>query len=183
MITVVVGLGNTGAEYEHTRHNFAWFVLEALAQRTGAGFKQKKCWLEASCLIGSKEILLIKPLTFMNRSGQVLKELVKQEKIDLEKILVICDDVELEFGRFRLRPSGGTGGHNGLKSIVELLDTQDFGRLRLGIGRGRGNLVDHVLSNFSREEQKQMPDLVDRACSAVEDLLSLSWQDVMAKYN
>lgn len=165
---VIVGLGNPGREYENTRHNAGWWLLDALAQSWGVPkFRVEKNQANATTRVEPFQVRLIKPLTYMNRSGGVLVPLKRMNALDLAKdLLVIVDDVALEPGRVRFRPSGSAGGHNGLKSIEQTLGTKDYPRLRLGVGaRPPGmDLADWVLGGMPRSDRKlleeRFPDLV-----------------------
>lgn len=165
---VVVGLGNPGREYENTRHNAGWWVLDALAAAWGvAKFRAEKNQANATTRVEPFQVRLIKPLTFMNRSGSVLVPLKRMGALDLTKdLLVIVDDVALEPGRVRFRASGSPGGHNGLKSIEQVLGTRDYPRLRVGVGEKPpgADLADWVLSPMPKAARKQVeerfPDLV-----------------------
>lgn len=165
---VIVGLGNPGREYENTRHNAGWWLLDALAQSWGVGkFRAEKSQANATTRVEPFQVRLIKPLTYMNRSGGVLVPLKRMNALDLTKdLLVIVDDVALEPGRVRFRPSGSAGGHNGLKSIEQALGSKDYPRLRLGVGAKPPamDLADWVLGPMPRADRKlleeRFPDLV-----------------------
>jgi PTH1 family peptidyl-tRNA hydrolase len=165
---VIVGLGNPGREYENTRHNAGWWLLDELARGWGVpGFRAEKTQANATTRVEPFQVRLIKPLTFMNRSGGVLVPLKRMNALDLTKdLLVIVDDVALDPGRVRFRPSGSAGGHNGLKSIEQTLGTKDYPRLRLGVGqKPEGmDLAAWVLGVMPRSDRKlleeRFPDLV-----------------------
>lgn len=165
---VIVGLGNPGREYENTRHNAGWWLLDELARSWGvARFRAEKTQANATTRVEPFQVRLIKPLTYMNRSGGVLVPLKRMNALDLTKdLLVIVDDVALEPGRVRFRPSGSAGGHNGLKSIEQTLGTKDYPRLRLGVGaKPEGmDLAAWVLGNMPKSDRKALeerfPDLV-----------------------
>ena len=163
---IVFGLGNPGDEYLFTRHNLGFMVADALALELGWRFRAKDQALIAEGRYRSEELWLVKPLSYMNRSGVVVKEVLAKRDVDF---LVVVDDVDLESGRLRLRKQGGTSGHNGLASIAEHLGTESFPRLRVGIGpRPEGaELTDYVLSAFSKQELSELPEIIERAKEAV----------------
>jgi peptidyl-tRNA hydrolase, PTH1 family len=181
---LVVGLGNPGRKYAGTRHNVGFEVVDALAARHGLEWEGAPAeavlakWRNAGAL-------LVKPLTFMNLSGYAVGELLRYFKVDLADLLVIVDEVQLELGRLRARGSGSAGGHNGLKSLIEQLGTDEFARLRLGVGRGDGrrNLGDHVLDTFDRDEQAVASEAIVRAADAAEVFVSNGLAPMMNKFN
>ncbi len=181
----IIALGNNGDQYTWTRHNFGWLVADLLAKDMDVRFRVQSTYALAQGRCGGEVFYIVKPLAFMNLSGQPLKIFIKREKIELENLLVICDDVDLEFGLMKIRPHGGTGGHRGLRSIVQELGTTEFARLRLGIGRGCGSadVVDHVLGRFSKDERVALLVLLDKAARAAKDFTRLDWQMLMATYN
>lgn len=181
---LVVGLGNPGRKYHGTRHNVGFDVVDALATRHHADWESAP----ADALLAkwrSASALLAKPLTFMNLSGQAVGDLLRFYKIDLADLLVVVDDVNIEVGRLRARPDGSAGGHNGLTSTIELLGTEDFARLRVGVGRGdtRRDLADHVLATFDPDERTIVAEMVDRAADAVELFVAEGIGPVMNRYN
>src|SRR6185369_7803604 len=172
---IIVGLGNPGEQYAQTRHNVGWMVLDRLADRAGwSGRGRNK---DAAAVVGGRfnglDVVLVKPLTFMNESGRAVRKILAREHAPLSEMLVIVDDFALPFGKLRFREGGGPGGHNGLRSIIDELDSEAFSRLRIGIGEpvrdelGRG-FVDHVLSTFAPEEKLRLDELLDAAADAVE---------------
>ncbi|MBI1762932.1 MAG: aminoacyl-tRNA hydrolase [Acidobacteria bacterium] len=184
---LVIGLGNPGEQYEWTRHNAGFMIIDELARRTGQTVRVKECQaLTARARIGGVETLLVKPQTFMNLSGVAVAQLkTKYEVAEAANILVITDDFALPFGKLRVRPSGSAGGHNGLKSLIAKLNTQAFPRLRLGIAPDHplSNSVDFVLSEFSRQEREPLATLVEQAADAVEVLLTKGVAEAMNRYN
>lgn len=169
---LIVGLGNPGEEYRFTRHNLGFLVLDELALRHRLEFKRKRLYSGhlAKGVIAQESVALLKPQTYMNLSGEAVRGAAKELNIDLGHILVVVDDVAIPYGRLRFRIDSGSGGHNGLKSIEAHLQSTHYGRLRVGIGdRGEGeDLAEHVLSPFSEEEKKELPELIQRAADAVE---------------
>jgi PTH1 family peptidyl-tRNA hydrolase len=181
---LVVGLGNPGRQYAGTRHNVGFNVLDLLVERHRLDWESAP----ANALIAkwrAASVLLAKPLTFMNLSGHAVGELLRFYKIDLPDLLVVIDDVNLELGRLRARPSGSAGGHNGLKSIIAAFGTEDFARLRVGVGRGdaRRDLADHVLAKFDPEERTIVAEAVGRAADAAELFVAEGIQPVMNRFN
>jgi len=166
----VVGLGNPGAKYERTRHNVGFRVVDEVARRFGLEhFKKKDEALQAHA--AARNVVLVKPLSFMNESGRPVAKIGGWWKAAAPDILVISDDLDLPFGRLRMRASGGSGGHNGLKSIIEVAG-EGFPRLRIGIGRGRNDTtIDYVLATFSSEEERALGAIVDIAADGVERFL------------
>lgn len=183
---VVVGLGNPGKQYEMTRHNIGFLVVRALAEKIGIAFKDHR---RISALVGKGEhegatVHLVMPTTYMNLSGVAVQQYLNYYKLGVEDLLVIVDDVALPFGKMRLRPLGGAGGHNGLKSIEQHLGTQSYLRLRMGVGdRDHGTLTDHVLGGFSVEERKALPAFVDQGGAVALGLLSHDVESMMQEFN
>lgn len=182
----IFGLGNPGREYEMTRHNVGFMVVDALAEKIGVDFKPGA----GDYLIGSgrragKEILLVKPLTYMNNSGVAVKDVVEKYKIDLRDILVICDDLNLPLGVIRIRQKGSDGGHNGLYSIIYHLKTMEFPRLRCGIGNPEKmkNMVDFVLSKFDEDEIEILKEMIARAVDATLCFISDGISVAMNRFN
>jgi peptidyl-tRNA hydrolase, PTH1 family len=181
---LVVGLGNPGRKYAGTRHNVGFEVVDALAGRHRLEWESAP----AEALIAkwrSGGALLAKPLTFMNLSGYAVGDLLRYFKVDLADLLVIVDEVQLELGRLRTRGSGSAGGHNGLKSLIEQLGTDQFARLRFGVGRGdaRRDLADHVLATFDKDEQPIVADAIARAADAAEVFVSEGLAPMMNRFN
>ena len=172
---LVVGLGNPGKEYELTRHNIGFIVLDNLADKAGIEISKSA----HKGILGKGEYLdntvyLFKPLTFMNKSGEALKEIKNFYKIPADQIIVIHDELDLQLGDIRSKFGGGTAGHNGLKSIVEKTGDKDFHRIRIGIGKPeyKTQVVDHVLSTFSEEEFKGLDNLIEKAIKGVDSIIS-----------
>lgn len=166
---VVVGLGNPGGRYGATRHNVGWMVIDRLADRAGwSGGRERDAARVAWGRYGDLDLMLVKPLTFMNESGLAVRKSLARERTPLEDLLVVCDDFALPFGRLRLREAGSAGGHNGLRSIIGELGSQKFARLRVGIGEPAQDAIDHVLSRFAADERRELPIVLDAAADAVE---------------
>ncbi len=181
---LVVGLGNPGRNYDGTRHNIGFAVVDLIAARHGLGWESAPTeavlakWRAAAALVA-------KPLTFMNLSGQAVGTLLRFYKIEPIDLLVVVDDVNLELGRLRARPSGSAGGHNGLKSIIGVLGSDGFARLRVGVGRGdaRRDLADHVLSTFAPQERDEVTAAVGRSADAAELFVAEGIGAVMNRFN
>ena len=167
---LIVGLGNPGREYEHTRHNVGFQVAEELAHRYRVTLKNRGSWKARVAKIAEigEGVLLAEPTTFMNLSGWAVREIASFHKLAPSDVLIVVDDADLPLGRLRLRTSGSAGGHNGLKSIIQELGTIEFPRLRVGVGRQAGELKSHVLGRFSTEERDQIEAAVKRAADAAE---------------
>lgn len=181
---LIAGLGNPGQRYRGTRHNVGFDVVDLLATRHGLTWESAP----ADALLAKwrpRGALLAKPLTFMNLSGRAVGELVRFFKIDLADLLVLVDDVNLELGRLRARPTGSAGGHNGLKSLIGLLGTDAFARIRVGVGRGDGrrDLADHVTARFEDDERPVVQAAVAKAADAVELFISDGIHEVMNRFN
>lgn len=185
-----MGLGNPGPQYQGTRHNVGFAVADEIARRAGAAFESAPAdaliarWRRADDAGGSNIVLIVKPLTFMNNSGQAVGELARYFKVEPGDVLVIIDEVQLPLGRLRARARGSAGGHNGLKSVVAHLG-EEFGRLRIGVGRGddRRDLADHVLSRFERDEAAEAERMIARAADAAETFITSGIAAVMNEYN
>jgi PTH1 family peptidyl-tRNA hydrolase len=184
---LIVGLGNPGLEYRDTRHNVGFKVIDALAERWRVAdqWREKFDALHVKASAAGESVILAKPLTFMNLSGQAVVGLSGFFKIDPADILVVTDDVALPVGRLRARREGGAGGHNGLKSIIQSLATQAFPRMRVGVGRGdhRRDLADYVLGRFDPDERETVSAAVLRAADASEMFLSDGIERVMNVFN
>jgi peptidyl-tRNA hydrolase, PTH1 family len=193
-VKLIVGLGNPGRKYEGTRHNVGFDVVDRLATKHNAAWESAPRGIEAliaRCRLSraqSREIpdiVVAKPLTFMNLSGAAIVGLLQFYKIEIPDLLVIVDDVNLELGRLRTRSGGSAGGHNGLKSTIESLGTDEFARLRVGVGRGdaRRDLADHVLTKFDRDEREDVDAAVARAADAAELFVTDGIGQVMNRFN
>jgi PTH1 family peptidyl-tRNA hydrolase len=168
---LIVGLGNPGMQYENTRHNIGFMVVEKLAARHSIAMKKEASFkgVLGKGKIGSSGCWLLKPTTFMNHSGDAVVLVQRYTKVQISNILVVSDDVALPYGKLRLREEGSSGGHNGLESVETRLGTQYYARLRVGVGdREEGDLEDHVLGKFQGEEFSNLPSLIEQAAVAVE---------------
>lgn len=182
---MVVGLGNPGPEYEETRHNIGFKVLDSLSGASGTFFSVCRHGWSAEWRLKGRSIRLLKPNTYMNLSGKAVRFHLQDLKIETERLLVITDDLALPFGKLRLRAQGSDGGHNGLKSIEAELGTRAFARLRFGIGSefGRGGQVDYVLGEWGSEERSSMPAAIDRAGLCVQSFVLEGLSNAMSRYN
>jgi PTH1 family peptidyl-tRNA hydrolase len=182
---LVVGLGNPGREYERTRHNAGWLVLDELARRLGASWRGKFSGKLTQVRLDGDRLALLKPETFMNDSGRSVAAAARFFKVEPESLLIVHDDVDLEPGRLQARAGGGLAGHNGLRSLAQSLGSQDFLRLRIGVGRpGRGDhrsVADYVLSGFDPEED--VDALVTRSADAVETLARDGLEAAQQRFN
>jgi peptidyl-tRNA hydrolase, PTH1 family len=167
---IVVGLGNPGSRYEKTRHNIGWMVLDRLTDRIGSVGRAKARDGAASVRgrLDDDELILVKPTTYMNLSGEAVRKVLARERAPLRDVLVVVDDMALPFGRLRMRERGSAGGHNGLRSIIGEMGTEDLARLRVGIGAPRKGAVEHVLGDFAHAEQRHLDAILDAAADAVE---------------
>lgn len=185
---LVVGLGNPGRAYEHTRHNAGWQVLDEFARRRGAAFRRSWCrpvQTAKTALEGAGTLLLAKPLTFMNLSGNVLPALMRPAGLAAKDLIVVADDVNLPLGQLRIRAQGGAGGHNGLKSVIERVGTEQFVRVRVGVGEQEEgkSLKDHVLERMDAAERRALAELAGRAADALECILVHGSDRAMNEFN
>ena len=182
---LVVGLGNIGAEYEGTRHNAGFMVVDDFARRNGVFFSEQRYGATAEVSVNGRKIILLKPNTFMNLSGNAVRYWMQKENILLENLLVIVDDLALPFGALRLKPKGSASGHNGLKNIEELLKTDAYARLRFGLGNDypRGGQIDYVLGNFTSEQQEQLPARLEIAGDMITSFCLAGIQTTMNQFN
>ena len=181
---IIVGLGNPGREYAATRHNIGFLVADELHRRCGSpGFRKRFKSEIAEGMLGGEKVVLVKPQTFMNLSGNAVREVVNWYHMPLNEVLVVLDDLDLPFGATRMRPSGSPGGHNGLASICEQVGSREVPRLRIGIGRGRSSASSHVLARFSADEEKEVPGLVETAADGVETWIRGGIVEAMNRIN
>ena len=182
---LIVGLGNIGAEYEATRHNIGFRIADALAARMGVRFETKRYGAVATGRIKSAQLVLLKPSTYMNLSGEAVRYWMSTEKIPIERVLVLVDDLALPFGALRLKGKGSDAGHNGLKNIAQLLGSQSYPRLRFGIGNDfpQGAQIDYVLGRFTREEETALPELLERCCDITTAFCLEGIGPTMNRYN
>ena len=182
---LIVGLGNIGNEYHDTRHNIGFKILDELAKTNNISFKNEKLGALTSFKFKGRSFILLKPSTYMNLSGKAVKYWLTKEKIPLENLLVICDDLNIPFGTIRLKPKGSAGGHNGLKSINEILNTQHYPRFRFGISDafGKGRQVDYVLGKWSDKENEILPERLEKAAQLVKSYGTAGVANTMSEFN
>lgn len=183
---IIVGLGNPGKKYEHTRHNAGFEVIDILADRMGINVEESKHkGLLGRGMLEGQKVVLVKPQTFMNLSGECVREVADFYKAAEDEIIVIYDDISLDPGQLRIRAKGSAGGHNGIKNIIAQLGTQVFPRVKVGVGEKPRmmDLADYVLSRFSKEDQGKMDDAFKEAADAVAMMVSQGVEPAMNKYN
>ena len=182
---LIAGLGNIGAEYVNTRHNIGFKVLERLAQQEGLDFATAKLGAVAEYKLKGRTLILLKPNTYMNLSGKAIKYWLEKENIPLENLLVITDDLNLPFGTIRLKGKGSDGGHNGLKSIQQTLNTADYARFRFGISDDfkKGQQVNYVLGEWDEEEKVKLPERLDMAAEAIKSFALAGLGNTMSSFN
>ena len=186
MTYIVVGLGNPGNEYKLTRHNVGFCVIDALEKEYNISVNKPKFRaLVGETRIGDKKIILVKPQTYMNSSGESVREICDWYKIPTSDIIVVYDDIDIPWKKLRVRPSGSAGSHNGLKSIVSLLGSEEFKRVRVGIGKPprEFDLVDYVLGKFNEDEKKDLGLVIDKAKDAVKCIIESDINNAMNKFN
>ena len=182
---LIVGLGNIGDEYDGTRHNIGFRVLDALAKASNTAFEDRRYGFVGHMRVKNAELVLLKPSTYMNLSGNAVRYWLAQEKIPIENLLVVVDDLSLPVGTIRMKPGGSDGGHNGLRHIAQMLGTQAYNRLKFGIGNDfpRGGQVDFVLGHFSPEDEKIVDEKALVACDAIKAYALSGMQFAMCNYN
>ena len=182
---LVVGLGNIGAEYANTRHNMGFMVLDAWAQASNVLFKTDRYGSIAEVSFKGRWFVLLKPSTYMNLSGNAVRYWLQKLNIPLENLIVISDDLNLPFGTIRMRANGSSGGHNGLQHITDCLESDQWARIRVGIGNGfsRGGQIDFVLGDLSEEEKQQVPSLAARIIQGCKDFSTIGVQRAMSALN
>jgi PTH1 family peptidyl-tRNA hydrolase len=182
---LMVGLGNPGPLYARTRHNLGYRVIEEIADKTRSEltYRDSLKALTGEVRVGEIRSVIAKPLTYMNQSGLSVRALASWYQTDVKDIVIICDDLNLDVGKLRIRPKGSDGGHNGLKSIISCLGTSEFPRIRIGIGEPKGDAVDYVLSPFSRQEEETILEAIVKASQAAIMLIEKNIELVMNRYN
>ena len=182
---LIVGLGNIGVEYANTRHNMGFMVLDAWAQASNIVFESGRYGSTATVSFKGRKFTLLKPSTYMNLSGKAVRYWLTELKIQPDQLLVISDDLNIPFGTLRLRKNGSAGGHNGLTNINELIGTQEYARIRMGIGNdfGRGQQVDYVLGELSAEEKEQMPEISKRVIDGIKAWATIGAERAMNTVN
>jgi len=182
---LVVGLGNIGAEYSETRHNIGFKILDAFAKKEELTFEASKLGAVTSYKIKGRTILFLKPSTYMNLSGKAIRYWMEKEKIPLENLLVITDDINLPFGSIRVKTKGSDGGHNGLKDTQNVLQTTKYNRFRFGVGAdfGKGRQVDYVLGKWNEEEQEKLTERLEKSCELIKSFVLAGVNRTMNIYN
>lgn len=182
---LIVGLGNIGPEYQNTRHNIGFTILDAFAKVSNVFFTDKRYGTVCEIKLKGRTLILLKPSTFVNRSGLAVRYWMEKEKIEVQNLLVIVDDISLPFGTLRLKPKGVDAGHNGLKSIQETLGHNQYARLRVGIGNNypRGKQVEYVLGQWTEEEAKALPKLVEQAIEIIKSFCLSGIESTMSQFN
>lgn len=182
---LIVALGNIGPEYAETRHNIGFKIADEIANKQGVSFKMERLAFFTEYKFKSRTIYLIKPTTYMNLSGKAMKYWMDQLGVTVENTLTITDDIALPFGKLRLKPSGSSAGHNGLKNIEEILGSQKYPRLKFGIGSNfsKGRQVDYVLGKWTGEENEQLSSYIDAAVKVVEDFVFIGIERAMNIHN
>ena len=182
---LIVGLGNKGREYENTRHNMGFMLVDRYLQYKNITdkFKEKFNAMYIETTINNEKVIFIKPMTYMNNSGIAVRTFLDFYKLNSEDVLVISDDLDLDLGKFRLRRNGSSGGHNGLKSIISHLGTDNFKRLRIGISNDKDDVINYVLSKFSKKELNEIDIMFDTLVDVLDDYFVMDFTFLMSKYN
>ena len=182
---LIVGLGNIGREYENTRHNIGFMILDAFAKASNVVFADKRYGFVSELRLKNKQLILLKPSTYMNLSGNAIRYWLQKENIPVENLLVIVDDIALPLGSLRLKTKGSDAGHNGLRHIQDTLGTQQYNRLRVGIGNDfhQGMQVDYVLGHFSPEEEKQLSERINIATEIIKSFCLAGVNNTMNEFN
>ena len=183
---LIVGLGNPGEEYQKSRHNIGFMVVDKFNNNLNSNYKKTKYnSIISESKRNCKKIITVKPLTYMNRSGYAVGDVIRYYKIEMANFIVIYDDLDLSFGTIRLRASGGSGGHKGLQSIIDQLKTQEFARMRIGIGRPSGDIdpAKYVLKRFSKEEIGHVEGVISKASEAIFEFIDFGIESTMTKFN
>lgn len=182
---LIVGLGNPDDEYKNTRHNIGYTVLDSLAKEYNAGFQDKRHAYKTEIKYKARTLILIKPTTYMNLSGKAVNYYLQQEKIELNNLLIIVDDIALPLGTIRLKHKGSSGGHNGLQNIEDILSTDTYSRLRIGIGSDyyKGQQINYVLGEWTKEEQNTLTPRIELAINVIKSFATIGIDKTMNLYN
>lgn len=181
---LVVGLGNPGDKYDGTRHNIGFETIDYIASKYNIDVTRVKFkGVIGEGFIGGEKVILLKPTTYMNLSGESVREAMSFYKLSEEDIVIIYDDISLEVGKIRIREKGSAGGHNGIKSIISNINTDVFPRIKIGVGQPTGDLVSHVLGRFSKEEAEDLKEVIEVSSKAVEIIMKSGTKDAMNKLN
>lgn len=184
-LKLIVGLGNPGKEYNNTRHNIGFMCIDEIARKFNVSFDAKKFQgLYAEFNYKGEKVMLLKPQKYMNLSGEVIRDFVNYFKIDIDDLLIICDDLDTDVGTYRLRYKGSSGGHNGLKDIEKNLSTSNYKRIKIGISNNKNiDTKDYVLGKFNKEELDLIKTIIDKIPNIIEDYFELTFDNLMNKYN
>ncbi|MBR4178099.1 MAG: aminoacyl-tRNA hydrolase [Bacilli bacterium] len=180
---LIVGLGNPGKKYELTRHNCGFLIIDNFAKKHCLSFKSKYNGLYTEQLINGEKVILLKPQTYMNLSGNCVQKFVKFYNIDMNDLYVIHDDINFEVGKYKIRRNGSDGGHNGIKSIIHSLNSQDFHRIKIGINKNEIPLEDYVLQKIPRKEFEIIKKVIEEVSNIIEDVTIFNIDKIMEKYN
>ena len=182
---LIAGLGNIGEKYEHTRHNIGFKIVDALAAKEDVSFETEKLGSIAKFRFKGRTFILLKPSTYMNLSGKAVNYWMTKEKIPVENLLVICDDLNLTFGAIRIKAKGSDGGHNGLKDINAVLNTQQYARFRFGVSANfsTGRQADYVLGDWDSEENKLLPERIEKGCEIIKSFGTAGLNNTMNAFN
>ena len=182
---LIVGLGNPGEEYENTRHNIGWMIMDELTKDAETGFTSERYGLINTLKYKGRILIILKPTTFMNLSGKAVRYWMEKENIPIENIIVVSDDIELDTGKIRIKTKGSGGSHNGLNNIIETINSQDFSRLRFGIGHDfpMGGQIDYVLGKYSDKDMKELQPRLEIAAEAIKSYVTAGPDFTMTHYN
>lgn len=181
---LIVGLGNPGKEYEDTRHNIGFEAIDYLSRKYNIDINRSKFkGVFGEGFINGQKVILLKPTTYMNLSGESIIEVINFYKLDNNEVIVIYDDISLEIGKLRIREKGSAGGHNGIKSIIANMGVDIFPRIKIGVGQPKGDLVSHVLGKFSKEEVQDLNEVIEASAKAVEIIIKLGTKEAMNELN
>lgn len=181
---LIVGLGNPGKEYENTRHNIGFNAMDVISKKYKVELNRIKFkGVYGETFINGEKVILLKPSTYMNLSGESIRAVMDFYKISDENVLVIYDDISLEVGRLRIRDKGSAGGHNGIKSMISHMGTQEFARIKIGVGQPKGDLVNHVLGSFAKDEREILDKVLETVVIAAEVIINEDVKEAMNKYN
>lgn len=181
---IIVGLGNPGREYNNTRHNIGFEAINYIADKYNIDIDREKFkGVYGEGVIGGQKVILLKPTTYMNLSGESVRAIMDFYKLTQDEIIILYDDISLPVGRLRIRDKGSAGGHNGIKSIISNLGTDKFSRIKIGVGESKGDLVKHVLGQFSKKDSEVLQDVLSTAISATETIIESDIKEAMNKFN
>jgi PTH1 family peptidyl-tRNA hydrolase len=182
---LIVGLGNPGQEYQGTRHNVGFMIIDAFAKKNNICIDKKKLeGLYRELIINDEKVILLKPQSYMNLSGEVIRKFVDYFKIKIDDVLIVYDDLDLEVGTYKLRLAGGSGGHNGIKNTITNLNTEEIKRLRIGISNNKTiETKDYVLGTFNKEEKEKLDNVISTSMMILDDYFALTFNNLMNKYN